>query len=463
MERMGSLDAVFIAVEDSVNHMHIGSVGVFEGPPPPFGAVRDLVESKLQLVPRYRQRVREAPASIGRPLWIDDQHFDLDYHLRHTAVPDHDEQALDELIGRVMSQPLDRRRPLWEMWVVEGLADDRWAVVSKVHHCMVDGIAGSDLLGVVMDARADAPRSACDQWSPAPEPTRLELARDTVDMAASTAWKLARDGAGACVHPSRTFEHAREVAVGLARLLAPTRRGGSSLNGPIGPHRRWARTLVSLDDIRTIRAAFGGTVNDVVLAAVTRGFRELLLARGEPVDGRLITTLIPVSMRTPDARGVFDNRVSAVYARLPIGLDDPVEVLDAIRAHMDDLKCSHEVDASTAILTLEDVAPPVVAAAAARAIVHAQEIVQTVATNVPGPQTPLYVCGRAMLATYPYVPIAGHIRIGVAIWSYCGHLYFGVTGDRDGAPDLGRVLRGIDLGFEDLLKEAAATFGVSVV
>ena len=222
----------------------------------------------------------------------------------------------------------------------------------------------------------------------------------------------------------------------------PCASGGSSLTGPIGPHRRWARTSVSLDDVKTIRQAFGGTVNDVVLAAVTRGFRELLRGRGEPVDGRTITTLIPVSMRSADARGTLDNRVSAVYARLPIGIDDPVETLVAIHEHMEELKVSHEIDASAAIVGVGDVAPPVLAAVLARVLVHSQEIVQTVATNVPGPQVPLYVCGRRMLEAYPYVPIAGHIRIGVAIWSYCGDMYFGITGDWDSAPDIDRLAAG---------------------
>jgi len=456
MERMGSLDAVFIAVEDAVNHMHIGSVGIFEGPAPSYEAVRALVATKLQLVPRYRQRVREAPASIGRPLWIDDANFDLDYHLRHTAVPTGDRLALEELVGRVMAQPLDRHRSLWEMWVVEGLEDDQWAVVSKVHHCMVDGISGSDLLGVVMDPRSDPPILAPDAWTAAREPSRIDLARYTADMAVESAWAVARDGVGALVHPSRAWDRVREFAVGVGRMLVPVRRGGSSLTGPIGPHRRWARTRASLNDIKTIRGAFGGTVNDVVLAAVTRGFRELLLTRGETLDARTITTLIPVSTRTPDARGTLDNRVSAVYARLPVGIDDPVETLTTIRAHMNDLKVSHEIEASAAVLSVGGLAPPMVAAAFARAVIHAQEIVQTVTTNVPGPQQPLYLCGRRMLEAYPYVPIAGHIRVGVAIWSYCGDLYFGITGDRDGARDLDRLVLGIALGLEDLLKEATS-------
>ena len=455
MERMNGLDAVFVAAEDSVNHMHIGSVGIFEGPPPPYDDVRALVASKLPFVPRYRQRVREAPMSIGRPLWIDDVHFNLDYHLRATALPAHAERlALEVLVARVMSQPLDRNRPLWEMWVIDGLPDDHWAILSKVHHCMVDGIAGTDLLGVIMDARPDEPLRPTVAWTPAPEPSRLGLGQATVRMALESVGGVATGVVGAALHPARAWDQVRDIAVGLRHLLAPSPRAGASLTGPIGPHRRWTRTYVSLDDIKTVRQAFGGTVNDVVLTAVSRGFRELLLHRGEPVADRTVTTLIPVSMRAADARGVFDNRVSAVYARLPVGIGDPIECLSAIRAHMDTLKQSHEIDASAAVVGISDFAPPVVAAALARAIVHSQEVVQTVATNVPGPQVPLYVCGRRMQAAYPYVPIAGHIRVGVAIWSYCGDVYFGITGDWDGAPDIEKIAYGIDRAFEELRKEA---------
>jgi diacylglycerol O-acyltransferase / wax synthase len=457
MERMGSLDAVFVAAEDSVNHMHIGSVGIFEGPTPSYGEVRALAASKLQLVPRYRQRVREAPLSIGRPLWIDDVHFDLDYHLRATGLPVHaDGRAFEQLVGRVMSQPLDRDRPLWEMWVVDGLPDDRWAMLSKVHHCMVDGIAGTDLLGVVMDTEPDEPLRVSDDWKPAREPSGLDLGRASFAMGLESVESLVAGVADAARHPARAWGRFRNVVVGLERFVAPSRRAGASLTGPIGPHRRWTRTRVSLDDVKTVRHAFGGTVNDVVLAAVARGFRELLVGRGEPVENRTVTTLIPVSMRSSDARQVLDNRVSAVYARLPVGIDDPIELLGAIHEHMDTLKQSHEIDASAAIVGIGDLVPPVVAAALARVIVHAQEIVQTVATNVPGPQIPLYVCGRRMREAYPYVPIAGHIRVGVAIWSYCGDLYFGITGDWDGAPDIDKVAAGIDLAFEDMGKEAAS-------
>lgn len=457
MERMNSLDAVFVAVEDSVNHMHIGSVGIFEGPPPPHDDVRALVASKLQLIPRYRHRVREAPMSIGRPLWIDDVHFDLDYHLRVTGLSAHgDRRGLEQVVGRVMSQPLDRNRPLWEMWVIDGLSDDRWALLSKVHHCMVDGIAGTDLLGVIMDTEPDAHLAPADDWTPACEPSRLDLGQATLRMALESVSGVASGVADTARHPTRAWDRFRNIAIGLERLVAPSPRAGASLTGPIGPHRRWTRTRASMDDIRTVRHAFGGTVNDVVLAAVTGGFRELLLSRGESIENRTVTTLIPVSMRTADARQVLDNRVSAVYARLPVGIADPVERLSAISAHMDELKQSHEIDASAAVVGIGDIAPPVVAAALARAIVHSQEVVQTVATNVPGPQVPLYVCGRRMREAYPYIPIAGHIRVGVAIWSYCGDAYFGITGDWEGAPDIEKIAVGIDLAFEDMYKEAVS-------
>ncbi len=456
MERMNSLDAVFVAAEDSVNHMHIGSVAIFDGPPPPFGDVRAVIASKLPLVPRYRQRVREAPLSIGRPLWIDDVHFSLDYHLRATALPsDTEGRALERLVGRVMSQPLDRNRPLWEMWVIEGLPDDRWAILSKVHHCMVDGIAGSDLLGTVLDTCPDAPVRPAAGWTPPAEPSRLALGWMTVGMAVEAGAAVALGVVNAARHPMRTGTRLRDLAIGIERFVVPSAGVAATLTGPIGPHRRWTQTAVALDDIKTVRRAFDGTVNDVVLAGVALGFRRLLQSRNEVVDGRTVTTLIPVSTRDADAHQLLDNRVAALSARLPVGIEDPIRCLGAIHVHMDELKRSHEIDASAAIVGLGDVAPPVVAAAIARLVIHSQEMVQTVATNVPGPQIPLYLCGRQMREGYPYVPIAGHIQIGVAIWSYCANLYFGITGDWDGAPDIDQLASGIDQAFEDMTKAAA--------
>ncbi|MBK5287305.1 MAG: wax ester/triacylglycerol synthase family O-acyltransferase [Acidimicrobiia bacterium] len=454
LERMGSLDAVFVAAEDRVNHMHIGSVGIFEGPVPAFPLIRAVVEAKLGLVPRYRQRVREAPLSVGRPLWIDDVHFDLDHHLRHSAVPPSEPDGLDRLVERVMSQQLDRLRPLWEMWVVEGLPDGGWAVISKVHHCMVDGIAGSDLLGVMMDRSPDQHPPIAEPWAPGPEPTRLQLARMSVTNSVGVAADVAAGAVDSFLHPFRAMGRLRDVVVGTEQLLAPLEHRSAALTGPIGPHRRWLQTTATLDDVRTIRAAFGGTVNDVVLAVVTRGFRSLLESRGVELAGQAVSSLVPVSLRSEDARGVFDNRVAALHARLPVDIEDPVETLTAVRAHVDELKRSHEVDASSTVLAAGDVVPPAAAAAIARMLVHSQEWFQTVTTNVPGPQFALYLGGRRMLAAYPFVPIAGHIRITIAIYSYCGTLYFGITGDRDHTADLGVLVDGIGTAFRELVERA---------
>ncbi len=460
MERLGSLDAMFIAVEDATNHMHIGSVGIFEGPSPGYAAVLAVVRSKIPLVPRYHQRVREAPLSVGRPLWIDDATLDLDYHVRHTALPPDDPDALEHLVARVMSQPLDRTRPLWEMWMVEGLPDGGWALVSKVHHCMVDGIAGTDLLATMLDLTPDAPVATARPWTWSGPPSRVALAWTTATGAVATV----RDVTDGCVeavrHPRRAVGHLGAIATGIAQLLGPRDRPADTLTGPIGPHRRWTRTEASLADVATVRHAFGGTVNDVVLAAVTRGFRSLLESRDALTDAGTVSSLVPVSLRASDARGVLDNRVAALRALLPVGVEDPVETLAAVRSHLDELKGSHEVEASATVDTLGTVLPPVLAAASARLAVHSQEWFQTVTTNVPGPQFPLYLAGRRMTAGYPFVPIAGHLRIGVAIWSYCGTLYLGVTGDRDGAPDVDVLAEGIGRGFAELL--AAATVSTTV-
>jgi diacylglycerol O-acyltransferase / wax synthase len=458
MERVNVLDASFLAIEDAVNHMHIGSVGIFAGPTPTYRELCELIASKLVLVPRYRQKVRTAPVSIGRPIWIDDPHFRLEYHVRHSALPAPGGRTqLRVLVGRLMSQQLDRHRPLWESWMVEGLEDARWALITKVHHCMVDGIAGSDLLALILDRGSDTPPVPPDAWHPEPEPSAADLAWHSLLGLASVpvAWtRGARDGLR---RPDVILSRARNVAVGLGRLSGLVRPApASTLTGSIGPHRCWDSVSSTLVDVKDIRAGLGGTINDVVLAVVTRGFRDLLAARGEPLSGRVVRSLVPVSLRTPDARGVFDNRVTAVFAELPVGIDDPVERLAAVRAQMEELKSSHEAEASEAITTLVGFAPPVLTALLTRVAVHRQRSVETITTNVPGPQVPLYALGRRMIEAYPYVPISGTIQVAVAIWSYDGGLYFGVTGDAGAASDIGVLCAGITDGLRELRDAASA-------
>ncbi|MGA2474062.1 MAG: wax ester/triacylglycerol synthase family O-acyltransferase, partial [Acidimicrobiales bacterium] len=330
-ERLSPLDASFLHIEDHVSHMHIASVSVFEGPPPPFADIVAIVASKLDLVPRFRQVVRYVPFELGRPVWVDDPHFNIEYHLRHTALPaPGGESDLRKLVGRVMSQQLDRSKPLWEIWVVEGLEDGRWAMLAKTHHALVDGVAGIDLLAALMDLSPDAPRPVHSEWEPCPVPSGLQLVVDALENIILSPYEQLRAARAQTRLVRRMAGYALEVAGGffaLGGLVRPTPL--SSLNGPLGPHRRYAWATTSVDDIKQVRKALGGTFNDVVLACITSGFRELLLSRGEDVE-RVVRTLVPVSVRPRDASGkavgdgTFANKVSAMFAELPVDIDDPV-------------------------------------------------------------------------------------------------------------------------------------------
>ena len=452
---MSPLDAVFLHVEDDNNPMHIGSVAVFEGPPPTYGELVRTVAAKLPQVPRYRQRVRFVPFGAGRPVWIDDPHFNILYHVRRTAVPTPGApEELRNLAGRVFGQRLDRAKPLWELWVVEGVEEGRWALISKVHHCMVDGVSGTDLMTVLFDIEPVPPPTKAPEFVPEPEPSRFRLLADTAIDAVVDPFDrvfglpiMARANLAGF-----GLRELRNLAYTAGRFIQPA---VNSLNGPIGPHRRWSWASATLEEVKTIRNAFGGTVNDVVLAVVTRGFRDLLLERGEEVEGRVVRSLVPVSVRTEAESGVYNNRVSALFPGLPVGVADPLERLEAIRVQMDGFKDSRQAVAGEVLTHLSGFAPALLLDLAARlAIRYEQRFIQTVTTNVPGPQFPLYVGGRQMVYAYPYVPIAATVRIGIAIFSYLGRLSFGVTADFDTVPDLDVLTAGIEAGLTELVELA---------
>ena len=459
LDRLSPLDASFLHVEDDVSHMHIGAVGIFEGPPPRFDDVVEMVRGKLPLVPRYRQVVRFVPLQLGRPVWADDPHFDLGYHLRHTALPAPGGDAeLRALVGRVMAQQLDRTKPLWEIWIVDGLRDGRWAMVSKTHHALVDGVAGTELLAVIMDTSPTPSAPVQDEWSPAPRPNALRLVFDAARGLASSPYEQLRAVRAGTRVPRAALRQATDVVRGLSSMAGVVRPTPvSTLNGPLGPHRRYAWAETSVDAIKRVRKSLGGAFNDVVLAAITGGFRALLLDREESVD-RVVRTLVPVSVRTRHAvgpavgDGTMQNRVSAMFAELPVGIEDPAERLRMISVQMDGLKESKEAVAGEALTSLSGFAPPMLLALGMRLATRvAQRNINTVTTNVPGPQLPLYVGGRRMVAAYPYVPLAGQVRIGVAIFSYDGQVTFGITGDWETTADLDVLARGIDRGMADLL------------
>ena len=463
MQTMSPLDASFLHVEDAVTHMHIGSVGIFEGPPPGPREVQAAGAARLPLVPRYRQKVRFVPLALGRPTWVDDQHFNLDYHVRRTALPaPGGDEELRNLVGRVMSQQLDRAKPLWEMWVAEGLEDGGWAVISKVHHCMVDGVSATDLMSVMLSTERDSILPPADQWRPGPAPSGAALIAHALAERASSPYEGVRGVLSAARGPGRVARQLAEATRGLVNLrglLSPS-APGSSLNGPVGPHRRWDWARARLVDVKQIREAHGGTVNDVVLAAITSGFRELLLSRGEPVEGRVIRSLVPVSVRAENDRGTYNNKVSAMFAELPVGIEDPVRRLGALHEQRQHLKRSGQAVAAERLTALGGFAPAMLLALAGRVGTRLpQSAVNTVTTNVPGPQRPLYLAGRRMLEAFPFVPLGGHVRVGVAIFSYDGGINFGVTGDLDSAPDIGVLCGGIEEGIAQLLATASTKGG----
>jgi WS/DGAT/MGAT family acyltransferase len=461
MDWMSPMDASFLHIEGPNNPMHIGGVSIFEGPAPPFGRLEEMVGGKLDLVPRYRQKVRFVPLGIGRPVWVEDPHFNLSYHLRHSALPrPGTEEVLRKTAARIFAQHLDRRKPLWEIWMIEGLSENRWALLSKVHHCMVDGVSATDLMTVMFE---DTPPSDPEHaWTPEPEPSGAELVLRTLGRQASSPSEQLRVVRAAARRPRASLAKAGDLVRGMtstAGLLRPL--GSSSLVGPVGPHRTWSTASVHLSDVKTIRASLGGTVNDVVLAIASGGLRELLISRGEEVEDRTVRALVPVSVRSADERGSYNNRVSAMFAELPVGIADPVARLQTVRAQMDGLKQSKQAVAGDALTSLSGFAPPLLLALGGRLAARSPSLgLQTGVTNVPGPQQALQTLGRRMLESFPFVPVIGHVRISIAIFSYDGNLYFGATGDYDSSSDIDILTAGIERSGSELLGTAAAQAAV---
>jgi WS/DGAT/MGAT family acyltransferase len=457
MERLSSLDAGFLHLETDRQQMHVGSLLLFDGPAPSFEDFTAHLDGCLDAVPRYRQRVQRMPLDLTRPAWVDDPHFSLAYHLRHTAIPapGGDEQ-MRALVGRLMSQRLDVDRPLWELWLVEGLDDGRWAIITKTHHAMIDGLAGNELMEIVLDRAPDSASGVPTRWSPHPEPTGIRLAMSTAADVARLPLDLARavgQAARAVTAPADVARQGLIRAAGLASVGRRAVRPTSVLNGPLGPHRRWGWARAELADVKRVKDAHGCTVNDVVLAAVAGGFRGYLLARGEEVDGAVIRSLVPVSIRTDDHRGRLGNQVTAMFADLPVGVADPEERLAAVSRQMVGLKRSGQAVGVQSMVSAADFVPATLMTLGARAyVLTGQRVVNTVTTNIPGPQYPLYLLGRRMVEMLPYIPVAQDVRISVGIVSYDGHLGIGVTGDYDAVPDLDVLCEAIGASLDQLVR-----------
>jgi WS/DGAT/MGAT family acyltransferase len=456
MDRLTALDATFLHLERSGAHMHVAGVLVFDGDPPAYDDLVEAIESRMHLVPRYRQKLAHVPLGQGRPVWVDDPHFNARYHVRHSALPapGSDEQ-LKNLAGRLFALPLDRTKPLWELNLVEGLSDGRFAVISKTHHALVDGVSGVDITSVIFDLTPEPPLVEQRPWVPAPEPSDAELLGQALIERATFPGEAARGLRALTRAPRNALSQAGEWLVGVGAMAwagvnpAPE----SPFNVPIGPHRRYTWVDSEVARFKAIKNALGGTLNDVVLSTVAIGVGRFLRRRGVDTDGLVLKAMVPVSVRADAQRGALGNQVAAMWAPLPVGVEDPEAVLTEMAEAMRGLKESGQAVGAQALTSLADFAPPTIMSQAAR-LQSRQRFFNLVVTNVPGPQMPLYLLGRQMRAFYPVVPLAHNQALGIAIMSYDGRLAFGLLGDYDAMPDLEELADDLRAGIAALSRAA---------
>jgi len=463
-ERLSAMDAAFLGIEDGNCHMHVGGVMIFDAAPlrTPEGGIdiariREAIEARLHLVPRFRQRLAYIPYE-RIPVWVDDDRFRLAYHVRHTALPrPGDERALKRMVGRIMSQPLDRERPLWEMWVAEGLDGDRFALVSKTHHCMIDGVSGADLLSVIMSPHAEDQPAAPQPWRPRARPSDAELlVHEAIRRiaqpitAVQAVSEMVRD-------PEPQMRKVADAVAGVLEAFAPALNPASPtpLNVEIGPHRRLDWLEMRIVDVKAIKKAFGGTLNDVVLAIVSGAVRTFLTKRGLDADALDIRALVPVSVRAHDERGQLGNRVTQLTASLPVNLDDPVQRLHVVHETTATLKESRQALGGEVLMAVGEWTLPQLVVQAARLAARTRPY-SLIVTNVPGPQMPLYLLGALMRTAYPVVPLFQNLALVVGLFSYNGSLYWGLNADWDQIPDLRDFRRAIESAFRELLDAAQA-------
>lgn len=428
MEQLTTLDAGFLHAEDADPraNLAIGGLAVLEGPIPDQDSLMSTLSARIARCPRFAQRIRRHPLDLAAPAWVDDPRFDLAHHVRRIALPRPGGDAeLHRAIAEVMSSRLDRSRPLWGIWVIEGLSEDRWALLMKVHHCIADGIAAAHMLAGLSDH--GIPRSFAHRPT-----TRNGLRSAPTALAANVI---------------RGIHGAAELAVGLLRLSP-----GSSLNGPIADLRRYSAARVSLDDVRQVCQTFGVTVNDVALAALTESYRDLLIRRGEQPLPESLRTLVPVSMRSAAQAGEIDNRVSAMLPYLPVEEKSPVARLRTVHARLSEVKAGGQRQAGNAFVSLANAIPFALTAPVVRILTRLpQRAVTTLVTNVPGPREPLKIMGRRAIAVLPIPPIAMRLRTGVAVLSYADDLYFGILADYDTVPEVDELARGVQVAVARLL------------
>jgi diacylglycerol O-acyltransferase / wax synthase len=457
-ERLSALDASFLGIEDESCHMHVGAASIFDAAPLraadggiDIDKIRRAIHARLHLVPRFRQRLAYIPYE-RIPVWVDDDRFRLAYHVRHTALPHPgNERTLKRLVGRIMSQALDRKRPLWEMWVVEGLEGDRFALLTKTHHCMIDGISGADLMSVVLSPFPTDDPGTPEPWSPRGRPSNVQLVVDEIARRALQPPALLRAVYDSVRDPTTALNELTDAAVGVVETLAPAFSPVSKtpLNVEVGPHRRFDWTEMKVADFKAVKNTLGGTLNDVVLATVSGALRRFFAQRGLESAELDVRALVPVSVRTHDERYHLGNRVTQLTATLPVSLADPVSRLEAVRDTMADLKESKQALGGEVLTAISDWTVPNLLVQAVR-LASRRRPYNLIVTNVPGPQVPLYLLGSHMRTAYPVVPLFENLGLVVGLFSYNGGLFWGVNADWEQLPDLHDFITALESSFKEL-------------
>jgi diacylglycerol O-acyltransferase / wax synthase len=458
--RLSGLDASFLYLERPSMHMHVGGVGVLDPSERPGGALKfedlaHVITSRLHLVPRFRQKVVFVPGNVARPLWVDDADFDVEFHLRRAALPaPGGRRELTDFVQRVASRPLDRTKPLWEMYFIEGLQDDLVAVLTKVHHAMIDGISAIDIATVLLDFSPEPQIPVPQPWVPEHEPSRAELLREAVAEQVRNPVAAATGTVQAALRtPARLLSGVGAALGGVRELIGMGAPPKGPFDGKVGPNRRFAMADSPVERFKEIKNAAGGTVNDVILATTAGALSKLLKARREPTRGRTLRAMVPVSVRTEDEKMALGNRVSMVFVDLPVGPIDPVNRLHRITTKTRGLKDSMMAVGADAIMNLGTYAPPTLHALAARLVSRGRWF-NLVVSNVPGPQVPMYIAGARLLANYPVMPTAENVGLSIAVTSLAGTMGFGFTGDWDLMPDIDFLAASLEEAVDELAKAA---------
>ena len=447
-QQLSSLDATFLELEDAdeAAHMHIGAVMIFEAPRdgiPSLARLRTEIALRLELLPRYRSKLTGPHVGpLRRPGWEPDPAFAIEEHVRRAALPSPGgEQELMDWCAEFWSARLDRSRPLWETVLVEGLEGGRWALATKTHHALVDGVGAADAGQLLLDvSRAGSRRRTAGQPVASHDAERDGIAEHLGD--------LVRGGVRLVSHPARLLSEVRTAAeLVLREELVPAPR--SSLNAPIGPHRRYAVARARLKDLKAIKNELGGTVNDVVLTVAAGGLRHLLAERGDELPEQGLRAMVPVDLRGADDRAQPGNRVSSLFVHLPVCEPDPVRRYLVTAGETAELKSGAMARNGAELIALSSLAPPLLHSVLARSTVGARLFNLTI-TNVPGPTRPLYAFGARLEEVLPLVPLAADHAVGIAVVSYDGKVFFGLSGDSRALPDLDVLRAGIEESIAEL-------------